>query len=53
MQIEKKKKVKLSIKEKIKIKIKEEKLQQGTNELKLLKKKFAEENRKKRNKRLI
>lgn len=51
MQKENKKKAKLTIEEKIKIK--EEKLRQGTNELKLLNKKLAEENRKKRNKRLI
>lgn len=51
MQTENKKKAKLSIEEKIKIK--EEKLRQGTNELKLLNKKLKEENRKKRNKRLI
>ena len=51
MQTENKKKAKLTIEEKIKIK--EEKLQQGTNELKLLKKKFAEEKRKERTKRMI
>lgn len=51
MQTENKKKAKLTIEEKIKIK--EEKLRQGTNELKLLNKKLKEENRKKRNKRLI
>lgn len=51
MQTENKKKAKLSIEEKIKIK--EKKIQQGTNELKILKKKLSEENRKKRNKRLI
>lgn len=51
MQTENKKKSKLTIEEKIKIK--EEKLQQGTNELKLLKKKYAEEKRKERTKRII
>lgn len=51
MQTENKKKVKLTIEEKIKFE--EEKIQQKTNQVKLLKKKFAEENRKKRNKRLI
>lgn len=51
MQTENKKQSKLTIEEKIKIK--EEKLRQGTNELKLLNKKLKEEKRKERTKRLI
>ncbi len=51
MQAENKKKVKTSIEEQIKIK--EEKLQQDRNQIKILKRKLSEENRKKRNKRVI
>lgn len=51
MQIENKKKVKLSIEEQIKQK--EYKIEQEKNQLKILKQKQSEENRKKRNKRMI
>lgn len=51
MQTENKKNLKTSIEEQIRLK--EEKLQQDRNKLKQLKRKFSEENRKKRNKRMI
>lgn len=51
MQTENKKKAKLSIEEKIKFE--EEKIKQKTNQVKLLRKKLAEEKRKERTKRMI